>query len=223
MDQKIKEIQVLIRSGQDEELQKVLKEDPSISSHQTEQGISLLQYALYCRNTAAVELLKKYKGEFNIFEASSVGDLETVAQATVKEPAVVNSYSADGFTPLGLASYFGHPKIVKSLLQKKADPNLAAKNSFKVAPLHSACATSNVEVAKILLDAGADVNAVQASNVTPLHSAAHNGASELVKLLLEHGANRTSETDDGKTSEKMAEENNFPETAQLIRNYSVKS
>ncbi|KAL9999862.1 putative ankyrin repeat-containing domain-containing protein [Helianthus debilis subsp. tardiflorus] len=72
------------------------------------------------------------------------------------------------------------------------------------APLHSAASSGNVEIVKILLDRGADVNLKNDGGrtalhyaaskgwvkvgCTPLHRAASTGNSELCELLIEEGA-----------------------------------
>ena len=48
--------------------------------------------------------------------------------------------------------------------------------------------TNNLEVAKILIRAGAKVNALNWSNDTPLHEAAAEGNTDIVRLLLQKGA-----------------------------------
>jgi hypothetical protein len=45
-----------------------------------------------------------------------------------------------------------------------------------------------VEIARLLLDAGADPNALNHENATPLHVAVKEGRVELVRLLVERGA-----------------------------------
>jgi ankyrin repeat protein len=56
----------------------------------------------------------------------------------------------------------------------------------------------------LLIEAGADVNAVQQAGFTPLHAAAMTGQLELAKLLLDRGADRGAKTDDGRTALAMA-------------------
>ena len=52
--------------------------------------------------------------------------------------------------------------------------------------LHSAAQAGSGDTVKLLLDGGAEVNAVDIINQsTPLHHAAHAGSGEVVKLLLE--------------------------------------
>lgn len=172
-----------IQSGQMEELKKHLEISPELATQKTDQGISLLQYAAYCRNHKAIELLRPYYTDLNIFEASSLGDLEKIESILHQDATLINTYSTDGFTALGLACFFGNYNVITFLVSKNADLNLASNNSFKVAPLHSACAISNFEIAKLLIQNGADVNARQQQGVTPLHSAAHNGQKELVQFL----------------------------------------
>ncbi|TRX00805.1 ankyrin repeat domain-containing protein [Flavobacterium gawalongense] len=212
----MEEIIELIKTGKNDLLEKKLNDNRSLADIKTEQGISLLQFAAYCRNNFAVDILKKHKQKLDIFEAVSIGDTETVSQLLDKNPELLNSFSSDGFTALGLASFFGHLSLVKLLLDKGANPNIASNNQFKVAPIHSACAISHFDIAELLIKHGADVNARQMQDVTPLHSAAHNGQTKISKLLIDNGADINSKMGNGQTPLFMANEKNFKETAELI-------
>lgn len=212
----IEEIIEFIKTGKNDNLEEKLKDNPSLADIKTEQGISLLQFAAYCRNNSAVDILKKHKQKLDIFEAACIGNNETVNQLLDKNPEFINSFSSDGFTPLGLASFFGHLSVVKFLLDKGANPNIASNNQFKVTPIHSACAISHFDIAELLIEHGADANAKQMQGVTPLHSAAHNGQTKLSKLLIDNGADINAKMDTGQTPLFMANEKDFQETADLI-------
>ena len=212
----MEEIIELIKTGQNDLLVQKLNDKPSLVDSKTEQGISLLQFAAYCRNNIAVDILKMRMQKLDIFESSCIGNHEEVAKIMEKDPEILNSFSADGFTALGLASFFGHLSLVKLLLDKGANPNIASNNQFKVAPIHSACAISNYEIAKLLIQHGADVDAKQMQGNTPLHSAAHNGQTTLATLLLDNGADINARNDKGETPLFMANEKNFQEIANLI-------
>ncbi len=214
----INEIIELVKAGDARGLAKMLDETPDLAHQKTEQGISLLQFAVYLRNRQVIDVFRKHIQDLDIFEASGLGDLEAVKVLLGKDPEKANSFSPDGFTPLGLACFFGQLEVVKFLLRKGANPNLASNNPFQVAPIHSACAISHGEIAVALIAHGADVNARQAQGFTPLHSAAHNGQSALVKLLVDNNANINAKTDSGQTPLEMALEKNFTETATLIKN-----
>ncbi|MEO6188251.1 MAG: ankyrin repeat domain-containing protein [Ginsengibacter sp.] len=215
----LNEILDAIKICDNDKLNQIITDKPSIADIKTEQGISLLQFAAYCRNKSGIELLRNYRKELDIFEAASIADIDAVTKLINQNPDLINSFSADGFTPLGLASFFGNTDIVKLLLSNGANPGIAANNQFKVAPLHSACATSNYDIAELLIKNGADVNARQMQGVSPLHSAAHNGKADLAKLLIDCGADVNAKTDNGQTPLFMAEEKGFTETAELIKQY----
>ncbi len=212
----MKEIIELIKTGENDLLEQKLNDNPSLADSKTEQGISLIQFAAYCRNNFAVDILKKRKQKLDIFESSSIGNTEIVNQLLDKNPECLNAYSSDGFTALGLASFFGHLSLVKLLLDRGANPNIASNNQFKVAPIHSACAISNFEIAQLLIRHRAEVNAKQMQGVTPLHSAAHNGQTKLSKLLIDNGAEINAKMDNGHTPLFMANEKNFQETAEFL-------
>ncbi|OHT12473.1 hypothetical protein TRFO_17616 [Tritrichomonas foetus] len=59
---------------------------------------------------------------------------------------------------------------------------------FYLTPLHVAAKNGFADVAKLLIDNGADVNATDNQKQTPLHSAAEDGQDEMCELLLENGA-----------------------------------
>lgn len=213
----MKELIEFIKTGDNNQLASKLNEDPSLAASKTEQGISILQFAAYCRNAEAIRILREHKSALDIFEAATLGDVTRVEQLLDEKPELLNNYSADGFTLLGLAAFFGHLDLAQELLEKGADPNIAANNQFKVAPIHSACATSNLKMATLLIQNGADVNAKQMQDVTPIHSAAHNGQTELVQLLFDNRADINVKMENGLTPLSMAIEGKFKETEDLIR------
>lgn len=213
----MKEIIEIIQRGDNGQLEQKLNQDPLLATAMTEQGISLLQFAAYCRNLEAIQILRIHKPQLDIFEAASLGEISIVDHFLEEKPALLNSHSTDGFTILGLAAFFGHLELAKELLAKDADPNIASNNPFKATPLHSACATSNLDMAMLLINNGADVNAKQMQGVTPLHSAAHNGQADLVRLLIDKGADVNAKMDNGQTPIFMAEEAKFEEVVTLIR------
>jgi ankyrin repeat protein len=68
--------------------------------------------------------------------------------------ARTTAFSPDGYTALGLASFFGHLQAVNLLLGRR-QVNVASRNEMNVMPLHSAVAGRHLAVAKVLLEHGA--------------------------------------------------------------------
>ncbi|MBX2842757.1 MAG: ankyrin repeat domain-containing protein [Flammeovirgaceae bacterium] len=213
----MEEILDLIKDGEVEALRQLFEKDPALVDKKTDQGISLLQYAAYCRGISTIQLIREFKKDLNLFEATSLGEIEMTGKLIDEDKSLINSHSGDGFTPLGLASFFGYFGLAKFLLDKGANPNLASNNQFKVAPIHSACAISNYKIVELLIKNGANVNAKQIQGVTPLHSAAHNGETEIVKLLLENGAEVNAKMETGQTAMAMAIDKNFGAITDLLR------
>ena len=75
------------------------------------------------------------------------------------------------------------------------------------APLHyTANMGRGLELAKLLLDRGADINMTTADHGhTPLHHTVHRSNTEVAKLLLEKGANANTVNDCGETAGDLAE------------------
>ncbi|MDP3110592.1 MAG: ankyrin repeat domain-containing protein [Thermodesulfovibrionales bacterium] len=96
-------------------------------------------------------------------------------------------------SPLATAAYSGQTNIVRELLNNKdIDINEiligCSMNSPTrgYTPLMCATEKGHIEVVKLLLDKGANVNGK--SYMTPLHIAVINGHAEIVRLLLDSGA-----------------------------------
>ena len=212
----ISEITALIIAGKTKEAVNAIRKNPSLAKERTEDGISLLQFAVYCRNKEVVDAVLPFHDAINVYEACSLGMKDKVRRELEKNPALLNSHAPDGFTALGLACFFNHPDLVAWLLGKGADPNLPASNSFHVAPIHSACSVGSIDIVAMLIRHGADVNAKQQQDYTPLHQAAHAGRVDICELLLKNGADRNARTSGGQTPLDMAKEKDSKETVSLL-------
>lgn len=105
-------------------------------------------------------------------------------------------------TPLGAAAYEGHVEVVQLLLARgaEANPTLpASRMEGNGAPLAMALARARgvptadserrrLEVAGLLLDRGAEIDARDRQDRTVLHATAFRGHLRAVELLLAHGA-----------------------------------
>ena len=88
---------------------------------------------------------------------------------------------------------------VATLLQTPLNPNGRGADS-DTPPVYIAAERGNLTVVRLLLEAGADVNAAKADGATALMVAAFNGHSEVVRLLLEAGADKNAAREDGVTA-----------------------
>ena len=66
--------------------------------------------------------------------------------------------------------------------------SVQASDAAGYTPLHFACQHGHVDVVKILIQEGADVNACECG-VTPLHRACFAGKLQVVEILIDNGAN----------------------------------
>ena len=195
-----------IDAGDVERLGELVAAEPSLGSARNEQGISAVLWARYRDRPDLVDVLLSAAPQLDVVEAAAVGDADRLRELVEADSSLLESRSPDGFTPLHMASYFGHPAIVRYLQERGADVGAVSGNAMKVQPLHAACATGQLEIAEALLDAGANVNARQQDAYTPLHAAAANGDERLARLLLDYGADRGLQLDDGRTAADLASE-----------------
>lgn len=130
--------------------------------------------------------------DLDVFEAAALGRVDRLRQLLDADSSLANAWAQDGFQPLGLASFFGNLDAARLLVGRGADVNSASQNEMKVMPLHSAAAAQDPDlrysIARVLLEGGADPNALQQDQYTPLMAADQHGDTRLRELLVEHGA-----------------------------------
>lgn len=201
-----------------ERVRALLDAQPELLTARNERGDSPPLVALYSDFGDILHLLLARKPVLSIFEASALGNLARVRELLEDDPRLLNFFSHDGWTPLHLATYFGHRDTAEFLLDLGADLHAISQNSTTVMPLHSALSRGRWELAILLIDRGADVNAPQLTHgYTPLHYAAAAGAEDIVAKLIEAGADPSVAALDGKLPADLAAEKGHPEAAALLR------
>ena len=130
----------------------------------------------------------------DFMNACAIGDTKTVEEYIKNEKIDINTeYCGCSLNHTGLmyAARGGHYKLVRFLLEHGADPNIKALNGGTALILAST-QRENTDVINILLDYGADINAMieddKMTGITSLYYAIYNFFEFNVKTLLERGA-----------------------------------
>ena len=144
----------------------------------------------------------------------------------------VGTGDLQGATPLWVAAYSASAttlEIMGVLLDAGADLRLPTDD--QTTPLMAAAGLgsapypnpSAAEAVEWLVDAGADIYAVNEAEFTALHGAAFRGSNEIVQYLVDQGANIDAEDFRGRTPYRIAEGSQrslqfheFPKTAALL-------
>lgn len=209
-----------IHTGDLGAVQRSLAADPTLARCRDESGVSVICLAVYFGRDEIASVLARARDDLDIFEASTLGEADRVRQLISSAPALINSYSPDGFHPLGYACFFGRRDVFEVLLDAGAELEAPARNPMQVMPLHSAVAQSDPDaalfLAQRLLEKGASPNVVQHGGFTPLHEAALRGHVELVRLLLRHGANPSARNSERRSPSDLAREKGHKEVVSLL-------
>jgi uncharacterized protein len=205
-----------IRAGDKAEVERLLRENPSVAGTRNDQGVSAVLLARYMFKLDILEALLAASPVLDIFEAAALGRGERVAELLDADPTLARAFARDGFTALQLASYFGQPEAAKLLLARGAEVNAAARNGMAIMPLHAAVASKHHAVVEVLLSMGADPNARQEGGWTPLHGAAQHGDRRLVDMLLAAGADPSLQREGGETPADTAAAHGHTAIADLL-------
>ena len=179
-------------------------------------GASPLSEAAVSGNSALVKALldagadaralSTADGETVLMSAARSGSIEAVRMLLDRGADVNAKERYKGQTALMWAAAERHAPIVKLLLERGADwrvrsfdretkpPKLSAASSISPIPrggftaLMFAAREGDIESARIMLDAGVDINHGDVDNVTPLVAAIMNKQYTLAKFLIDRGA-----------------------------------
>jgi ankyrin repeat protein len=156
----------------------LLARDPSAVSARDETGISPLARSLYRGRNAAFEAIRRAVELTDPWDRLLAGESDGL-------PAP-DGWSPDGFTPLHLAAFVDNAPAAAALLAAGADPNALATASFaRVTPLGTCAFAGALNVARLLLDHGADPHIGEDGKYTVEAEAIARGNEELARLIAE--------------------------------------
>lgn len=165
------------------------------------------------------------------------------------EPYSCGTGDLYGATPLWVAAYAANEprgaftpdtsptQVMRALLGAGADHRLttddgttplmvaAGLGRATFAPIKRGARSESAEEAvTLLIEAGADVNAVNEADFAAIHGAAYRGLNEVLKILVDRGADINARDFRGRTPYRLAEGNKqsfqfqlYPETAEYIK------
>ncbi|XP_078076606.1 protein phosphatase 1 regulatory subunit 12A-like isoform X9 [Mustelus asterias] len=177
--------------------------------------------------------------------AASCGFME-ITRYLIKQRANVAAVNSEGELPVDIAQGEAMEKLLKEVIKKQGiDVEVARKeeeqrmvqdarqwlNRGKVqdvrhpktgaSALHVAAAKGYLEVMKLLIQAGFDVNSLDYDGWTPLHAASHWGKEEVCKLLVENLCNMQAINKVGQTAFDVADENLFELLEELQKKQAI--
>jgi uncharacterized protein len=166
------------------------------------------------------------------------GNLPRVRELLDVHPAALNLRAPWNETAIEAATQMGDKAIIELLIGRGApvdfftacvlgriedvnaelesDPARAnARGVHDLPTLYFAAIGGDLEVARRLLDAGADVNA-RAEAAAPIHGAVMGGSAAMVRLLLKRGADPSLPDYKGRGARQLAADMGRPEIADLF-------
>ena len=180
-----------------------------------------------------------------LIEAAKAGDEATVRRLIAEHPRLRDQRLPSGESPLMAALYRGHRNVVSALAESGAEIDVfaAAATGNVVAlrgalkepgavnayaydgwtPLHLAAFFGQLEAARVLLDAGADLQALSRNSLTntPLHAATAGKHEDIALLLVERGADSAAPDAGGYSPLRIAAENDLHRVMAAIESRRV--
>ena len=182
---------------------------------------NIVRYLLVER---AVPVVADESGDTPLHTAVRAGHHDVV-QVFSRRAESLNDRDEKGLTPLHWAVYLSDEELVRSLIQQGAkvnipaydsahaaaqevdkrghvvrDPELPENHAFSYSPLHTAVEKGFANIAQMLLDAGADLQARTEAGSSVLHLAAVTNQLSMVKWALESGAAMEAQNNAGNTA-----------------------
>ncbi|MDR0517651.1 MAG: ankyrin repeat domain-containing protein [Fibromonadaceae bacterium] len=172
--------------------------DGWIPLHHAAKSNSNVEVLKYLVSQGADVNAKSNVGKIPLHYAAGDNSNVDVSKYLVSKGSDVNAESDTGWTPLHSATLGSDPEApsnieaMKYLISRNANVNAKSKETEDKAdltPLHIATMKGSVEATEILIDAGADVNAISNTSGTPLNTAAMEGHIEVAKILIRKDPN----------------------------------
>ena len=208
-------------------------------------GRTPLHYAAEANASEVAEVLLKNGADVNAKGNNGITPLHyaayvnarEVAEVLLQNGADVNAKDDNGITPLHNAALSNAYEAAEISLQNEADVNAKVtlhasisphytaildkvesddRNLADSTPLHAAAFANTCEVAEVLLQNGAAIDAKGDNGGTPLHNAAFANACEVAEVLLRNGAKVNAKDEGGDTPLHNAAFANACEVAEVL-------
>lgn len=187
-----------IRSGSENHFKEILEEididkcDPILNN-------SPLHFAVFYNRVLFVKLLISKGAKLNQLNQHGATPLSSaiekghtlISKLLINAGADISIVDKQGFSLLHKAVLTGNTEILKFIV-KNIDTKLSIDCvSFeqKLTPLHQAAYHGKLSTVKILLAAGANINAKSSTNTSPLHMASVKNHKKVIDHLIKHNAN----------------------------------
>jgi ankyrin repeat protein len=161
--------------------------------------------------------------------AAVMRDHVPTIKVLVEKGADINEAGPQGFSPLAIAITDNRYEAAKALMNSDADFNspsgaegltplmlVAAQTSAAEGARFVPGSTRPIDIAKSLIEKGADVNAKAKNGMTALMIAATHNSPSMIGLLMGSGADAGAKNNLGQTATDVAEINGNLEAAQAI-------
>ena len=188
------------KAGRYDDVARLLDADPSLANRGNMFGSQAIHAAWFGGHAKIVDLLVSRGVQLDGFLGAELGMLDGVRAAIEADRGFAKTFSPAGSTALHRACYWGQTAVAGALLDHGADADIPTRDGFlQIRPLGCAVATPDVpnpsdredvvlELVRLLLRHGADVNGRRKDGLTALHSAAYRGHLAVIRALLERGA-----------------------------------
>jgi ankyrin repeat protein len=153
------------------------------------------------RYRAVIRALERAGVALDVFAAIACDDVARVAAIQRTEPKIGEIRNPDGCPALHVAVMLDRREIAKRLLDKGCNPDVRSRAESGGAggtALLSAAFWDRLDLARMLIECGAAVNAKSDDGTVPLHEAVRLDHVAMARLLLEHGADVNAKGNDGK-------------------------
>src|SRR5947209_10993580 len=107
-----------------------LAQSPELLDQPNATGQSAFLLAKYYGQKQVADYLLARHPKLDIFTAAVAGDADRVLAFVKDDPAVLHTHSSDGWTPLHLAAFFGHPELAAALIDAGASVDARSTNAM---------------------------------------------------------------------------------------------
>lgn len=158
---------------------------------------------------------KNIPASSDLIRAAKEGDVEMM-RYLLKRGAPIDGRDEAGSTALIWAVWTNQVESVRFLIGQKADLNVENNRDYGQTALRAAAEMGRTEIARLLIDAGADINARRWSGESALLLAARGNHTEIVRMLVAKNANRSFQDGSGATALAYARRNRNAEMEKIL-------